>query len=58
MLEPSRPTWPSAEDTDDEQSNPDFGLSSYTDPSCSPPMDVQWSNIVLTDQTSGITIAL
>jgi len=27
-------------------------------PSCSPPMTVSWSNIVLTDETSGISISL
>ena len=27
-------------------------------PSCSPPMSVEWSNVVLTDQTSGISVNL
>jgi len=27
-------------------------------PSCSPPMTVEWSNVVLTDQTSGISVSL
>lgn len=35
-----------------------LSLSAVFDPSCSPPMSVQWSNIVLTDETNGIAVTL
>jgi hypothetical protein len=35
-----------------------LSVTAVFQPSCSPPMSVAWSNIVLTDETSGITLVL
>lgn len=35
-----------------------LNLTAVFSPSCSPPMTVEWSNIVLTDTTNGISVTL